>query len=218
MRRTGSTNRGGGGPSIRGLLDLAESGGPGPSPSFAGPHIVLLFLNVADYGYVGRKALASKSGLGEGAARTVLRKLRQNRYLDIIRSGCFLTPAGKRMAKSIHLSMSDTVLVPTSALTMGEHQAALSLKGVDERVRSGIEQRDSAIRVGATAATTYIIQAGKFKIPGGSSNCEKDFPGPAWYFLRENLKPKNGDVVILCGAATEVSARLGALAAATTLL
>lgn len=203
---------------MQGLLALAESGAPGPSPSFTGSHILLLFLNIASAPYIGRQALAKQSGLGEGATRTVLKKLKEKGYVDVIRSGCFLTRVGRQMAGSIDLSLSAVVPVPSSGLTMGEHQTALVLRGVAGRVRSGIEQRDSAIRIGATAATTYVIHSGKFAIPGGSANCERDFPGPTWAFLKESLKPRNDDVVVLCGAKSEASARLGALAAAITLL
>ncbi len=203
---------------LRGLLSLAESSSPGPAPSFAGPHVLLLFLNIAGTAYIGRQALARQSGLGEGAARTVLKKLKREGYVDVIRSGCFLTRAGKLKAKSIERFLSGIVSVPSSDLTMGERQAALALRGAAEQVRSGIEQRDSAIRIGATAATTYVVDSGRFTIPGGSTNCEKDFPGPAWSSLKKNLRPNDGDVVILCGARDEVSARLGALAAATSLL
>jgi hypothetical protein len=204
--------------SIRSLLKLADTTSSGPSPSFAGPHILLAFLNIANSSYVGRSPLARRSGLGEGAARTVLKRLKKAGYVDVIRSGCFLTRAGTRLAGSIGSSLSSLVTIPMSTLTMGDHQAALALRGVARNVRSGIEQRDSAIRIGASGATTFIIESGKFTMPGGSSNCEKDFPSPTWSLLKKDLSPKNDDVVILCGGADEASAKLGALAAAMTLL
>lgn len=156
--------------------------------------------------------------MGEGAARTVLKRLKAEGYVDVIRSGCFLTRSGRLLARSVQSSMSAVVLVPRSELTVGDHQAALALRGAGGRVRSGIEQRDSAIRTGASGATTYVIRAGKFAMPGGSSNCERDFPSPAWSALRKGLGPKEDDVVILCGAHSEVSAHLGVLAAVATLL
>ena len=114
--------------------------------------------------------------------------------------------------------MSEILTVPPSELTVGDYQAALALRGAAGRVRSGIEQRDSVIRIGASGATTYIIQSGRFTIPGGSTNCERDFPSPAWSFLKRELNPKNNDVVILCGAQDDVSSHLGALAAVATLM
>ncbi len=204
--------------SIRELLDLVESEAPGPAPSFTGPHILLAFLTIANSSYVGRKTLATRSGLGEGAVRTILRKLREGGYVGTIRSGCYLSRSGKALAKSIHSDVSDILPIPKSDLTMGDSQVALILRGAGKNVHSGIEQRDSAIRVGAAGATTYIMKSGRFAIPGGSSDCEKDYPSQVWSYLRKELKPKNDDAVILCGARDEVSAKLGALASAVTLL
>jgi len=204
--------------SVRVLLDLVGSGAPGPAPSFTGAHMLLAFLTIANSSYVGRKNLASKSGLGEGAVRTILRKLKDGGYVDTIRAGCYLTHSGKALAKSIYSNMSDVIPIPKSDLTMGDNQVALDLRGAGKNVHSGIEQRDSAIRIGAAGATTYVVRSGKFAIPGGSSNCEKDFPSQVWSRLKRDLKPRNDDAVILCGARDEVSAKLGALAAAITLL
>jgi hypothetical protein len=204
--------------SLRDLLDLANVEAPGPSPTFTAPHILLVFFTISGSNYVGRQSLARQCRLGEGATRTVLKKLTDHGYVGVIRSGCYLTRSGKLLAKAIGAKMSSIIAIPRSSLTMGEHQAALLLRRAGGRVRSGIEQRDSAIRIGASGATTYVIWLGKFTIPGGSSNCEKDFPDGAWAVLRRELAPNDGDAVVLCGAGNEVSARLGALAAAMTLL
>ena len=161
---------------LRNLLDLASVEAPGPSPSFTPPHILLVFLTISASSYVGRQSLAKQCGLGEGATRTVLRKLVDEGYVGVIRSGCYLTRSGKVLAKAIGASISPVVSIPRSSLTMGEHQAAVALRGAGDSVRTGIEQRDAAIRIGASGATTYVIRSGKFTIPAGSSNCERDFP------------------------------------------
>jgi hypothetical protein len=101
---------------------------------------------------------------------------------------------------------------------MGAHQVAVIVREGGAKVTSGIEQRDSAIRVGAARATTYIIGDGKFTIPGGSLDCERDYPSDVWNILKKGLGPKEGDSVILCGAALPILANLGAVAAAATLL
>lgn len=203
---------------IKGLLRLASKEAPGPSPTFTPSHLLLVFLTIESSSYVGRQTLAARSGVGEGAIRTILGKLRNRGYVGAVRAGCFLTPSGRRLADSMDASLSLLESFPRSELSMGENQAALVLRGAGGRVHSGIEQRDSAVGIGASGATTYVIRSGRFIIPGGSSDCEKEFPSRAWPVLKNELKPKNGDVVILCGAVTEVSARLGALAAAITLL
>lgn len=190
----------------------------GPSPSFRSAHIVLAFLTIGESGIIGRQALAARSGLKEGPARTVIKKLREGGYIEANASGCYLTKSGESALGSLSARLSPLVLIERSALTMGPVQVGLAVKGGGRSVRSGLEQRDAAVGVGAAGATTLVVKEGKFSIPGGSTDCEKDFPGPSWGSLRGHLRLANGDAVILSGAAGEVTSKLGALSAALTLL
>src|SRR5262249_43362935 len=148
----------------------------------------------------------------------VLKKLRRSGYVEVVRSGCYLTSKGKRLVSGIQEGMTGLVPLSDSGLTLGSNGVALSLRWAGPTIRNGIEQRDAAIRVGASGVTSYAIVSGRFTIPGGSLDCEKDFPGPAWSELRSGLRPKNGDAVIVCGAPDQITAKLGALAAALTLV
>ncbi len=204
--------------SLSNLLGLAEGEVRGPSPSFNRAHVLFVFLTVGEAGSIGRQALARRVGLGEGAIRTVLGRLREEGYADAGTSGCFLTPTGVRTYESIRRRASSFLPLVSSRLTIGRFQTALVVRGRGHLVGNGIEQRDSAIRLGALGATTYVVKSGKFTIPGGSSDCERDFPAPEWRNLRRDLDPRNGDAVILCGARTESVATVGALGATLTLL
>lgn len=150
--------------------------------------------------------------------RTVLRKLTGAGYVETNALGCHMTASGKRSYSSISRMISPPVPLHGSKLTVGESQVAILVRSLKNSLASGIEQRDSAIRIGAAGATTYVIKAGKFSIPGGSNDCEKDFPSKSWSILRAELNPKDSEVVILCGAGDETTAKLGALSAALTLL
>jgi hypothetical protein len=204
--------------SVSALLKLVEKHGQGPSPGFGREHTLLAFLTIGEAGSIGRQALAKKSGLGEGSIRTVLKKLTAAGYIGADLSGCHLTGSGQRLYASIARSVSQPVPVRNSELAVGEHQTAVLVRSPSTPVGSGLEQRDSAIRTGATGATTYLMRHDKFAVPGGSPDCERDFPGKLWTFFRDELKPADGDVVILCGAQDENTAKLGALSAALTLL
>ncbi len=175
-------------------------------------------MTIGASGTVGRQTLAQNSGLGEGSVRTVLKKFRQKGYVATDTLGCHLTDSGRGMYQSIMKKFTPLVPLHSSQLTVGSSQIAILVRSSAGSVESGIEQRDSAIRVGATGATTYIIRGRRFAIPRGSFDCEKDFPSKAWSILRSELKPKNGDAIILCGAQDETTAKLGALSAALTLL
>jgi len=204
--------------SLAGLLQIADRRVQGPSPSFERAHLLLAFVTIGESGLVGRQSLALRSGLGEGAIRTLLKKMREDGYAQANASGCFLTEAGRKVYESLAERLSPTVLLRGSKLTVGVVHVGLAVREAGKTVGTGIEQRDSAIKLNAAGATTFVIRAGKFTIPGGSSDCERDFPSRTWSSLRTELKPKNGDAVILCGARDETTARLGALSAALTLL
>lgn len=204
--------------SFRGLLQLAARPSIGPSPSYGKAHMVLAFLTIGESGLIGRQALAAKAGLKEGPARTIIKKLRDGGYAGANASGCYLTKSGMSALQSFAAKLSPLVAVERSAITMGFIQVGLAVKEGGRAVRGGLEQRDAAIGVGAAGATTLVIKGGRFTIPGGSADCESDFPGPSWGSLRAHLKLANGDAVVLSGAADEVTAKLGALSAALTLL
>ncbi len=203
---------------LTGLLGITERPVQGPSPSFEKAHLVLAFMNVGESGTVGRQALAARSGVTEGPMRTIIKKLRDGNYVQADASGCHLTKGGQRVFSALMSKLTPTTPVGGSKLTIGNFQVGLGVRGGGGSVQSGLEQRDSAIRIGAAGATTFVFRNGKFSIPGGSSDCEKDYPSKAWPILRERLEPKNGDAIILCGARDETTAKLGALSAALTLL
>ncbi len=205
-------------PSVTSLLRLGETRERGPSPSFTKAHLILAFLEVGDAGTIGRQALAREIGVGEGAIRTILKKLKGDGYAGANASGCYLTSAGKMVHSRLREKITKVITVDGSQLTVGGRQVAVSVRGGAARVRGGIEQRDSAIKVGASGATTYVIRGTKFTIPGGSSNCEKDYPSPVWSRLRKEFRLRDGEALIISGSSEEMKARLGALSAALTLL
>jgi uncharacterized protein DUF4443 len=200
------------------LLGVANSGARGPSPSFTRAHLLLAFLTIGNNGFIGRQALAKESGLGEGATRTVLRRMRGGGFVAVNASGAFLTKKGKELLRMLNGRLLPFADLESSKLTVGREQAAVGVRGSSRRLGNGIPQRDSAIMVGATAVTTYLIRGSRFTIPGGSNDCEKDFPSGTWKSLRDKLAPRNGDIVIVCGAGDALKAKLGALSAALTLL
>ena len=200
------------------LMGIASIAGRGPSPSFTRAHFLLAFLTIGTSGMIGRQALAREAGLGEGAARTILGRLRDGGYVDVNASGAFLTKKGKRLLLLLRDRLLPLVSLEESRLTVGNEQAAVGVRGAGRGLGNGITQRDSAIVVGASGATSYAIRGSKFTVPGGSADCERDFPTGVWKLLRKRLAPRDGDVVIVCGARDSLRARLGALSAALTLI
>ncbi len=199
------------------LTEVYERNERGPSPSFTAAHLVLAFLVIGDSETVGRQALAAQAGLGDGAVRTVLKKLKAAGFLKVNASGCSLSGGGRRLYRRVRAKLVGVVPLEHSPFTIGSRQAAMLVKKGGALVHSGIEQRDSAMRVGASGATTYVVRGSRFTVPGGSSDCEKDFPNPVWRKLRTDLSPEEGDALVLCGSDDPKKSQLGAIAAALTL-
>jgi hypothetical protein len=200
------------------LFRATEERHRGPSPSFDRTHILLALLAIGDSASIGRQALAREAGLGDGAVRTVLKRLRDGGYAEVDATGSHLTARGRAAYSLLRRKLSPVISLDGSELTVGSRQVAVGVRGGARRLGTGIQQRDSAIIVGAAGATTYAMKGARFTIPGSSADCEKEFPSEAWKLLRRQIAPRDGDAVILCGAQDELKAKLGALSAALTLL
>jgi len=200
------------------ILRMAGERERGPLPSFVEPHLLLVLLVTGESGRIGRQALAKRVGLGEGAIRTILKRLRDDGYMEVNASGCSLTGDGLAAYRALRKLIPARLRLDSTTLTVGREQAALLVRGGGSRVGNGIPQRDAAIKVGASGATTYLLRDSRFQIPGDSGDCENDFPGPVWKKLRRELGPKDGDAIIVCGAEEALLSEIGALSAAITLL
>ena len=150
--------------------------------------------------------------------RTMLKKFRQEGLVGVDSTGIRLTRAGARLNETVRRRLTPPAILHGSTLMVGKSQAGIVVRSGGGAISNGIQQRDASVVSGAEGATSYVLRAGKFAVPGGSSDCEKDFPSMAWSELREELDPHDGDAIIVCGASDEVKAKLGAVAAALSIL
>jgi hypothetical protein len=155
--------------------------------------------------------------VGLGAIRTILRKLQENGYLKSSGYGSSLTNRGKQLYANLKELIPKIVSLRNSSLTVGKEQVAILVRANAAKVKEGIEQRDAAIRTGASGATTYVIRESKFTVPKGSNDCEADFPSKIWKTLRDQLQPTEGDTIIVCGSDDPLLSKIGALNAALTI-
>jgi Domain of unknown function (DUF4443) len=200
------------------LLNLIDRRGQGPSPGFGREHAFLALMNLGGAETMGRQKLAAASGVGEGSVRTILRRFKEAGVVDMDPAGIALTPAGKSLRNSVLEVLTPPLALGATSLTVGRSQAAILVKSAGRAISSGIAQRDASIKAGADGTTSYAFTGNRFAVHGGSADCEKDYPSAAWQTLRQRLTPRNGDAVIVCGAKNETLAKVGAVAAALTLI
>ncbi|HID90484.1 TPA: DUF4443 domain-containing protein, partial [Candidatus Bathyarchaeota archaeon] len=109
------------------------------------------------------------------------------------------------------------VRIDAGQLTVGKIDVAIVVKDTGHKVRSGVQQRDTAIKVGAKGATTIVYCGGKLVAPYVSEDVERDYPEVAAQIF-SSFSLNENDVVVIGTAGDEEKAEEGAYAAIRTLL
>jgi DNA-binding transcriptional regulator LsrR (DeoR family) len=195
------------------LYSIAEKAAPGRFPSYTPAH-VFKAMELISLGFnVGRQQLASRLGIGEGAARTIIKRVKEEGLITISSGGMALTDRGNELLKTLYDQTLGTELTPTG-LTVGKCDYAVLVRGTANKIGSGVEQRDFALLAGAKGATTLVFRDKLFQLP----RLEVE-PSPALVEeLAERLKPNEGDVVIIGTADKMLDAEIGSKSAALELL
>jgi len=190
---------------------------PGRAPSFNEAQVVKALEIICAYGTVGRTKLSKELELGEGTTRTLLKHLKKEGLIEGSRYGIMLSEYGKKLFSNLRSKISEGIEVPNSHLTVGPFNIAVLVRNAAHAVRTGVEQRDKAIKVGALGATTLIFSRSKLTMP----SCEEDtFEGISSIYdmLVSKLNPKENDVIVIGSGENKTSAEIGAKMAALELL
>lgn len=199
------------------LVNLVSRKAPGPSPSFNVFDLIRFIRLLAVSGNVGRGRISRELNLGEGAIRTMLRRLIEAGLVTSSRSGCSLTPKGIRFWNEIEKVFGIIVKIGANELTLAPHSIAILIRKGADKVKNGIEQRDAAIASGAKSTVTIVFREDKMVIPGVSPDLERDYP-LAFRELTRLMDLKEGDAIIISSADSQRKAEYGALAAAWSLI
>ncbi len=183
----------------------------GPVPKFNDYHIWKAFQCLDDTNPVGRKKLSQLLGIGEGSTRTILSMMQDQSMITIGKSGILLTDAGTEFKKSVHMDVAD---ISISDLTIGDRDCAVRVPKMARNVKYGCEERDAAIKSGATGATTLIYTNGKLIFPGSDYPVDPEVESK----IRSVFSLKNDDVVIIGTGPTRESAEIGAVIAGLTIM
>ena len=189
----------------------------GPSPTFTVFDVIKALEIVAESGSIGRGALSKKLGLGEGATRTLISRLTRAQLIVTTRNGCALTKKGEGLWEQVKSLIPHKLRIEDNELTFAAYAMAVLVKNRTGTVNKGLEQRDAAVKAGASGATTLIYKDGKMVLPTISTDVSVDYP-IAFHQIIQLMNPTENDVVIISCGETLKAAEYGALAAAWTLL
>ncbi len=195
------------------IADAASKIAPGRAPYFMEAHVVKALSIIDNQGPVGRSKLAKTLGLGEGSIRTLIRHLEKEGLTEISREGILLTSSGQSLVSSMMSNLSKSIEIPRGSLTVGAFNMAILVRGAAGVVRTGLEQRDAAMMVGALGATTLIFSGGKMTMPSVNEDVFRDAPRIRGTLISQ-LKPQENDVIVIGSAPNRLTAEFGAIAAA----
>jgi uncharacterized protein DUF4443/transcription factor-like protein len=164
--------------------------------SFDMVHVFKTFQLIEVYRHVSREMLCDELELGEGATRTLMKHLKMQNLIESTNAGTKMSKKGNALFNEFLSSIPYELSLSKCSITLGKHNYAVLVKQMGSTVKSGIEQRDAAIKMGASGATTLLFMDNKFFIPlTGFDALQNEFRLSKQ--LIETLHPKDGDVIII---------------------
>lgn len=193
------------------MLTQYRKGGGGPIPKFTDYHVWKTLDCLSKNKPLGRKKIASMIGVGEGSTRTILGILQEQDLIDVDKNGVSINKKGTSYYNSAYMEIKH---LDVSRLTIGKYDCIVRVSRMASRVKYGCEERDIAIKAGATGATTLVCSNGNLSFPGSGYPVEPDLSEALW----SNMAIRNDDVIVIGTGETAESAEEGAVTAALTLM
>ncbi|GFN40559.1 MAG: conserved hypothetical protein [Marine Group I thaumarchaeote] len=199
---------------VTSLQNIVSRKRSGKILTFNMPHVFMALQLLARDNHVSRATLCQELHLGEGSVRTLILHLKDTGLVSTSKAGTILTRKGSHFAKKFLDIISAECSVKKCKIVQARYNHAIILKKYAKAISTGVQQRDFAIVYGATAATTLIYKQNEFVFPGNNidylNNDHKTRKN-----LLDNLKPDNGDAIIVTSAddpfVAEISAKNSAL-------
>lgn len=198
------------------ILDDRAFAGRGAKPSYSSIDVLRALLLIKRVGMVSRAKLSEELGLGEGSVRSMVRRLALLGLVQVIRSGCTLTPTGEQELSALSEHFAGPFRLDLVGVWRYPHSVGVSVRNGAGSVGRGLEERDEAVRHGAEAAMVLIFTGGRLLMPEleDVSSSYPDFSNR----VTESICPIEGDCIIIAGASTYNRAEAGALGAGLRLL
>jgi hypothetical protein len=198
---------------IKALFKVVGKYAPSRSISFDIVHIFKTLQLIEDRGHVSRELLSKELALGDGIIKTLIKHLKMQKMIHTANSGTKMTDKGKSIFSHLQSSIPAEMNIPKCSIALGKFNYAVLLKQFNFAIRSGIEQRDAAIKMGAKGATTLLYKGGRFVMPFTNGTFDPLHKEPEIRNLLINrLRPmEDGDAIII--GSDDVSKKSAELAA-----
>lgn len=202
------------------FIKLSQPADGRVAPAFRPYHAAVALILIGREQPLGRYDLCEKMSIGEGSARTLLKRLSEASLIQADgKQGQTLTAAGQDLFEQITRDIPIGRELDIRRLVMYEYAYANLVRGRAQRVTDGIRQRDEAIiqgGYGKAGATTIIHKNGSLVMPPDDFHLLIAYEQET-LLLIDSLRPEDGDAIVV-GSANNVSlAREVSMAAAMTL-
>ncbi|HET7242016.1 MAG TPA: DUF4443 domain-containing protein [Nitrososphaeraceae archaeon] len=181
---------------VKTLRKVADRYAPSRVLSFDMVHVFKTLQLIQENGHVSREKLCKDLGLGEGTIKTLVRHLKMQNLIESTNAGTTMTKKGNSFFSELLSSIPSEISLSKCAITLGKFNYAVLVKQMSSMIKDGIAQRDAAIRMGASGATTLLFKDNKFLIPQTEFDSLKDEHQLSEQMIK-NLHPQDGDVIII---------------------
>ena len=183
---------------VKALTKIASRYAPSRILSFELVHIFKTFQLLDKNEHISRVLLCQELALGEGSVRTLVKHLKMQNLVKSTNGGTRLTEKGKILSSELLQSIPSEDNMPKCSIALGKFNYMILLRKYGFAIKSGIEQRDAAIKIGAVGATTLLYKDHKFIMPGTYDNKNSLQKEPHIVnLLIDKLKPTDDDVMII---------------------
>jgi DNA-binding MarR family transcriptional regulator len=202
------------------FINLSQPADGRVAPAFKPHHAAVALIMIGREQPLGRYELCGKMSIGEGSARTLLKRLTEADYIEPEgKQGQKLTAKGRRLFDEVSKEIPFGLSLDIRSLVMYEHAYASLVKQKASKVTDGIRQRDEAIiqgGYGKAGATTLIQKSVRLVMPPDDFHVLLEYEAETVLII-ESLRPEEGDVIIIGSADDPNLAREVAMASVMTL-
>jgi hypothetical protein len=181
---------------VKTLLEISSRYAPSRILSYDMAHIFKTLQLMHDEGHISRELLCNKLNLGEGSIKTLVKHMKMQDMVHTSNSGTRLSDKGSDLYSHLHASIPTECEIPKCSIALGKYNYGVLLKHLAYAIKSGIEQRDAAVKMGALGATTLLFIDSKFVIPMTRYDSLKN-EIRIYELLVKKLMPESGDVIII---------------------
>ena len=197
---------------VKALMKVTDRYAPSRTISFDVVHIFKTLQLIEQKGHVSRDILSIELGLGQGIIKTLIKHFKMQKMIYTTNSGTKMTEKGKSIFSQLLTSMPVEMIIPRCSVALGKFNYAVLLKQFNFAIKSGIEQRYAAIKIGAKGATPLLYKHAKFIMPSNITYDPLRKEPRIRILLIERFYPlEEGDAVII--GSDDVSRKTAELAA-----